>query len=133
MGTLVEDMVAPSAGTIAAALFEDDPVITTAQRVRRKHPVHKGWNFEIDLLVAGERNVLMVEAKRKVTPEKIAEFLERVREMKGFFPEYAQHRWIAAVASVSLDASVIGYLDHQKVYGIALGDETFQLVNRGHF
>jgi len=133
MGTLVEDMVAPSAGTIAAVLFGEDPVITTLQRVRRRHPVHGGWNLEIDLMVIGQSNVMVVEAKRKITPETIAGFLARIQELKGFFPEYATHRWIPVVASVSLEPSVIGFLNHQRVYGVAMGDDTFELVNAGQF
>jgi hypothetical protein len=37
------------------------------------------------------------------------------------------------VASVTIDPSVIVFLNRQKFYGVALGDETMELVNLGQF
>jgi hypothetical protein len=44
-------------------------------------------------------------------------------------PEYAGHRLVPVVASVTIDPSVITFLNRQKVYGVAMGDETMELVN----
>ena len=38
-----------------------------------------------------------------------------------------------AVASVTIEPSVITFLNRQKVYGIAMGDETMDLVNLSQF
>jgi hypothetical protein len=48
-------------------------------------------------------------------------------------PEYAGHRLVPVVASVTIDPSVITFLNRQKVYGVAMGDETMELVNLGQF
>lgn len=133
MGTLVEDMVRPNAANIAAKIFGGDSVITIAQRVRRRHPTEPGRNAEVDLLAAGREHVMVVEAKRKISSEKIAEFVGRVNELKEFFPEYAGCVWISVVASVSIDPSAVTYLNRQKVYGVALADDTMELVNYGQF
>jgi hypothetical protein len=37
------------------------------------------------------------------------------------------------VASVYWEASAIAFLNRQKVYGIALGDEVMEVVNLGQF
>lgn len=127
MGTLIEDMVAPNARRIASELFPDDPVVTLAQRIRRNHPTDPGRMIEIDLLAAGREHLMIVEAKRRLNAEKIREFVESLQAVPAFFPEYASHKIVPVIASV------ITFLNRQKVYGVAMGDETIELVNLGQF
>jgi DNA-binding protein H-NS/DNA-directed RNA polymerase subunit F len=133
MGTLVEDMVAPNARRIASEIFPDDPAVRLAQRVRQVHPSDRGRMLEIDLLVSGREHLMVVEAKRRLNPEKIREFVEKVGTIPEFMPEYARHKLVPVVASVTIDTSVIAFLNRQKVYGVAMGDETMVLVNLGQF
>jgi hypothetical protein len=133
MGTLVEDMVAPNARRIAGEIFPDDPVVRMAQRLRQVHPSDSGRMIEIDLLVAGRKHLMVVEAKWRLNPEKIREFLEWVTGIPEFLPEYAGYQLVPVVASVSIEPSVITFLNRQQVYGVAMGDETMELVNRGQF
>jgi DNA-directed RNA polymerase subunit F len=132
-GTLVEDMVAPNARRIASEIFPADPVIRLAQRVRQTHPADHGRMIEIDLLAAGRQHLMVVEAKRRLDPEKIREFVEKVSSIPEYMPEYSGHKLVPVVASVTIDPSVITFLDRQKVYGVAMSDETMQLVNLGQF
>ena len=133
MGTLIEDMVAPNARRIASEIFPADPVVRLAQRVRQVHPVDAGRMQEIDLLVAGKEHLMVVEAKRRLNAEKIREFVESVESIPEFFPEYARHTLVPVVASVTIESSVIAFLNRSRVYGVAMGDETMELVNRGQF
>jgi hypothetical protein len=131
MGTLVEDMVAPNARRIALEIFPSDPVIRLAQRVRQVHRTDPGRMLEIDLLAAGQSHLMVVE--RRLNPDKIREFVEKVNSIPEFMPEYAQHVLVPVVASVTIEPSVITFLNRQKVYGVAMGDETMELVNLGQF
>lgn len=133
MGTLVEDMVAPNARRIASEIFADDPIVRLAQRFRQVHPADAGRMMEIDLLAAGRDHLMIVEAKRRLNPDKIREFVEKVRSIPEFMPEYARHELVPVVASVTIEPSVIAFLNRQKVYGVAMGDETMELVNLGQF
>ncbi|MBE7503861.1 MAG: hypothetical protein HS113_26960 [Verrucomicrobiales bacterium] len=133
MGTLVEDMVAPNARRIAGQIFPADPVVRLMQRLRQVHPTDPGRMIEIDLLAAGRRHLMVVEAKRRLNPEKIREYVERVAEIPEFLPEYAGYQLFPVVASVTIDPSVIMFLNRQRVYGVAMGDETMELVNLGQF
>jgi DNA-directed RNA polymerase subunit F len=133
MGTLIEDMVAPNARRIASEIFPSDPVIRLAQRVRQTHPADRGRMIEIDLLAAGREHLIIVEAKRRLDTEKIREFVEKVSSIPEYMPEYAGHKLVPVVASVAIDQTVITFLNRQKVYGVAMGDETMQLVNLGQF
>jgi uncharacterized FlaG/YvyC family protein len=133
MGTLVEDMVVPNARRIAREIFPSDPVLRLAQRLRQVHPADPGRMIEIDLLAAGRQHLMVVEAKRRLNPEKIREFAESVATIPEFLVEYAGHKLIPVVASVTIEPSVITFLNRQKVYGVAMGDETMELVNLGQF
>jgi len=133
MGTLIEDMVAPNARRIAAEIFPEDPVVRLAQRVRQVHPADAGRMLEIDLLVAGKEHLMAVEAKRRLNAEKIREFVEQMGAIPEFFPEYARHTLVPVVASVTIESSVVRFLNRSRVYGVAMGDETMELVNRGQF
>ncbi len=133
MGTLVEDMVAPNARHIALQIFPSDPVVRLAQRVRQVHRTDPGRMIEIDLLAAGQRHLMVVEAKRRLNSDKIREFVEKVNSIPEFMPEYAGHVLVPVVASVTIEPSVITFLNRQKVYGVAMGDETMELVNLGQF
>jgi hypothetical protein len=66
-------------------------------------------------------------------PEKIREFVEKVGTISEFTSGYARHKLVPVVASVTIEPSVIAFLNRQKVYGVAMGDETMELVNRGQF
>ena len=133
MGRLVEDMVAPNARRIAAEVFPSDPVIRLAQRVRQAHPTDPARMIEIDLLAAGRSHLMVVEGKWRLNPEKIREFIEKVNSIPQFLPEYERHVLVPVVASISIEPSVITFLNRQKVYGVAMGDETMELVNLGQF
>ena len=133
VGRFVEDMVHPNASRIAGKLFVGDPIETLAIRVKRRHPQEPSRIIEVDLLVAGSHHLLIGEAKSTPTVEKTNAFLEKVSEVAEFFPEYARHRVLPLLASVSFDPSLVAYLSRQKVYALGFGDHTMELLNEGAF
>lgn len=130
MGTLVEDMVAPNGERIAGQIFPDDPVQFELQRLRRRKG---GESMELDLVVVGSRHAMVVEAKRTIRPEDPDAFLEKLKRFKEFFPEYSAHQIIPVMASINIEPSIISNLNTRKVYGLAFGDETFELINLHQF
>ena len=62
-----------------------------------------------------------------------AEYQQKLARLPEFFPELASHTLYAAVASVYLEPSVITFLNREKLYGIAMGDEVMEVVNLGAF
>jgi hypothetical protein len=130
MGTLVEDMVVPNAERIASEIFPDDPVLDISPLARRRRG---GESMELDLLAAGERNLMVVESKRRLRPEDPDTFLAKLKRIPEFFPEYARHRIIPVLASLRIEPSMVANLTSRKIYGLAFGDETMELVNLGQF
>ncbi|MGK0184537.1 MAG: hypothetical protein ACI9R3_000309 [Verrucomicrobiales bacterium] len=133
VGRFVEDMVHPNASRIAAKLFDGDPIRTLAIRVKRRHPSDSARVMELDLFVAGERHVLLGEAKSTPTVEKADAFLEKTAQFGEFFPEYANHTVLPMLASVGFDPSLVTYLNRRHIHALGFGDETMELLNEGAF
>ena len=133
MGTLIEDMVAPCGFRLAETIFQDEEAESCAIRIRRKHPAAPAEQMELDLLALGPTKVLVVEAKRRLDAAKVADYQEKVSRLVEFFPELRDKKILPAVASVYLEPSVVAYLNRQKIYGIAMGDEVMEVVNADQF
>jgi hypothetical protein len=89
--------------------------------------------MELDLLAIGPAKLLVVEVKRRIDPAKVAEYRDKLKRFPEFFPELADKALCAAVASVYIESSVITFLNREKVYGIAMGDEVMEVINLGQF
>jgi len=133
MGTLIEDMVAPCGIRLARSIFATEEPETCAIRVKRKHPVRRGEWVELDLVAVGPTKLLVVEVKRRLDADKVTECRGKLSQLREFFPEWGAKTICPAVASVHLDASVVGFLNREKIYGIAMGDEVMEVVNLGQF
>jgi Holliday junction resolvase len=133
MGTLIEDMVAPCGFQLARAIFQTEEAQTCGIRLRAKHPRNPGEMMELDLLAIGPTKVLVVEVKRRIDAAKITEYRQKLARLAEFFPELAGKTLLPAVASVYLEASVVTFLNREKVYGIAMGDEVMEVINLGKF
>ncbi|HEY5893598.1 MAG TPA: hypothetical protein VIT91_10245 [Chthoniobacterales bacterium] len=133
VGRFIEDMVYPNAERIALKLFAGDAVETLTIRVKRKHPADPSRRIELDLLVVGARHLLVGEAKSTPTVEKADAFLEKIRELPEFFPEYAGRKILPMLASVTIDPPLVKYLSRKHIYALGFGDETMELLNDGDF
>jgi hypothetical protein len=133
MGTLIEDLVAPCGFQLARAIFRTEEAETCAIRIKRKHPQRPGESIELDLLAIGPTQALVVEAKRRMNAEKAEQLRAKVSSLAGFFPDYANRRVHCAVASPYLDPSVVTFLTRERIYGIAMGEETMEVVNLDRF
>jgi hypothetical protein len=130
VGRLVEDLVIPNAERIAAQLFPDDPVSRILPRAKA---YLEAESMEIDLIAPGKRNVMLIEARHRLDASDVREILDKLPQFPKFFPEYANHRIVVVAASIAMEDSLRKFLTRQKIYGLAMGDETMELVNFGEF
>jgi len=133
MGTLIEDLVAPCGFQLARAIFRTEEAEACAIRIKRRHPLRPGELIELDLLAVGPTQALVVEAKRRVNAEKATQLRGKASSLAEFFPDYANRRVHCAVASPYLDPSVLTFLTRERIYGIAMGEETMEVVNLNQF
>ena len=130
VGTIIEDLVYPNAERIFGQIFPDDAAVSIFPRAKRRRAGH---SMEIDLVAAGERHIMLVEARHRLNTEDARELQAKLLPFPQFYPEYANHRVVLVLASIAIEESLRTFLSRQKIYGLALGDETMELVNHGQF
>lgn len=130
MGTVVEDIVAPSLRRIVLDDLGFGEVEFFAPRVEKRHPVTKQAR-EFDVVAAGAKAVLLNETKSTPTLDRVEAFVEFVKSGQFFeyFPEYRGRVLKPVFSSLSIPESLVAYLTRQGVYAVAMGDEVMQVLN----
>lgn len=129
-GTVLEDVAAPNVRRLAAEEFgisriEDFAV--RSQRVSRSAPARDG---EFDVVCAGPGKVIYAEMKSTSSSDSILRFRRRLDEFFDFFPEYRGRELIGIYASWSLEEKLRPALSATGLYGMAMGEETMEIVVR---
>ncbi|MFQ5613975.1 MAG: hypothetical protein ACE5H9_17780 [Anaerolineae bacterium] len=135
MGTLTEDLVAPSLPRILRAVIAcpEDEVVSIAVRVRRAHPVERGLGQEFDVVVSCGEYALFNETKSNLTPADVDILLVKLASARDYFPEYRDYKLLGSVASLYVDASLVRYASRQGVLVLAVGDELMDVQNETGF
>jgi hypothetical protein len=125
MGTLVEDMVAPSIPRVVATVFgvPDEEIEHLGPRVRRrKH----GETCELDVVTAWKGYWMVTSVKTRCRPEDIPALVRALSNVRRFFPEYDDRKLVGAVASLYLDDSVVEHGQRHGLIVIGLGDHLME-------
>ncbi len=126
---MIENMVWPNLRRIARQVFRGGEVVFSGIRLKRRLPSDRGRVMELDLLAVGENEVLVCEAKSKVDPSKVREFLDKLRDFPVFFPDYAGLVLRPMIASIYFEESVINHMTNLNVIALGFGDETMEVLN----
>ena len=131
MGTVVEDIVAPSIRRLAREVFDCGDLVrfTTRQTVTRSGD--RSRRREFDALYVGTRAVLLNETKSSPRSEDVRAFVEFLRngEFALYFPEYGKLPIVPAFSSLSIPEDMVTYLTRHGIYAVAMGDEAMQVLN----
>ena len=132
MGTVVQDIVAPSLRRIARdelGCGDERTFSVTMSRVRSDDP---HCRREFDALYVGTQAVLLNETKSTALSEYAKKFVEFLKsgEFGLYFPEYRELPLVAVFSSLRLPDDVITYLTRNGIYAVSMGEETMQVCNR---
>ena len=132
MGTVVQDIVAPSLRRIARdelGCGDERSFSVTMSRVRGDD---RHSRREFDALYVGTRAVLLNETKSTALSEYAKKFVEFLKsgEFGLYFPEYRELPLVAVFSSLRLPDDVITYLTRNGIYAVSMGEETMQVRNR---
>jgi len=130
LGTTVEDIVAPNIPRLARDELGMGAPVDLLVRGRRVNRAGKKREKEYDVVCAGSGKVIVVEVKSTPDKGQIPEFLASLDEIGDFYPEYDEFERIGLFASWSLPAPVCKALRDAGLYGLAMGDETMEIVVR---
>jgi regulator of replication initiation timing len=128
-GRFAEDIVAPNIPRLAREVFGITTPEFTGQRIEKQHTKDPSRFREFDLIYAGQGKVIVVETKATARVKYIDEFAEGLRELDAYFPEFKRHTVIPIFASLALNPDMVRRLSRLKIYGLALGERTMELVN----
>ena len=131
MGTIVEDIIAPSLRRMAATELDCGEERFFAERITRTRSDDSSRRREFDALYVGERAVLLNETKSTARADDAREFVEFLRsgEFALYFPEYRALPVTPVFSSLQLPADLVTYLTRNGIYAVAMGDEAMQVLN----
>lgn len=135
LGTLAEDIVAPSIPRVLREVVGCDDIEFFGVRVQRKHPTKTGVNREFDTVAMGCGYFLVVETKIKPTSDAVAIFADSLPEVKEYFPEFAPRnlRFIGALAGLYVDPRVVAFAERRGLIVLGTGEELMSVLNSEGF
>lgn len=135
MGTMAEDLVAPSVPRILrqAIGHPNGRIESTAVRVKRLHPADPARSQEFDVVAVCGEYVLINETKSSLDSQAVRDFARLMPQAREFFPEYADKKFIGAIASLYVDESVVKYGEKLGLIVLGFGEDVMEVLNSPGF
>jgi len=128
MGTLVEDIFAPSIDIALERYFQATPnVIDTRKKVRRD-----GGSLEIDILAIEHKTKRAFIVEVKGSPDRgeyVEMFLEKLARVPRFLPELEAYQRIGIYAALSMKEETVALLTRKGLYAMVLRGNVLEIVN----
>ncbi len=130
MGTLVEDIVAPNIPRVAREYFGCEDIDFFAVRVEKRDK-KRNLTREFDTIAVCGNKVILNETKSTPRQNYLKEFAEFVKkgEFFKYFPEYKGMELIPIFSSLYLTETVVKYLTKNKIYAMAMKNDTMDILN----
>ncbi|MBP8001505.1 MAG: hypothetical protein KA314_07940 [Chloroflexi bacterium] len=133
MGTLAEDMVAPSIPRILAEVVSCTETPRMAGVWMRKKTAD-GRSKEYDVVAVCADFILVNETKSRLRPADISEFADHLtQEAHDFWPEYAGKTIIGSLAALYVDPSLITFGEKHGLIVLGVQDGLMTILNQSGF
>jgi hypothetical protein len=133
IGRMAEDLVAPSVPRILRTFIDCPENQVDFRAVQVKKHI-KGRDAEFDVVAVCGDYVLINETKNKLRSEDIKTFAEEVLpSARDFFPEYAQKKFIGAIASLYVDERQVRDGEKRGLIVLGFGEDVMEVLNSPHF
>jgi len=129
MGTVVEDIVAPNIPRIAKEYFNCTDLDDFMIRRRIKNKKDKTKIKEFDIIAIYSNKVIINETKSTPRLDYIKDFIEDLKILFDYLPEYKGMEIIPIFSSLYLPDNIINYLTKNKIYAMAMKDDTMDILN----
>ena len=131
MGTLVEDLVAPSIPRVLREVVNcEEDVSTFAVRLVKQID---GRTQEYDVVAVCGEYMLINETKGRLRPEDIPKFQEVLYEARTFLPEYADKKIVGTMASLYLNPNLVVQGERAGLIMLGATDGIMELHNTDYF
>ena len=128
MGTIVEDIVAPSLRGVAREYFKVEGFDNFYVRNRRKNPSGDGRR-EFDVVAYTQNYLFIVETKSTPRTAYIHDFIKFIPQISQWFPESAGKAIIPIFASLYLEPDTISFLSKNNILALGMKDENMDILN----
>ncbi|MDM8517910.1 hypothetical protein QUF76_17070 [Desulfobacterales bacterium HSG16] len=128
MGTLVEDIVAPNIPGVLKEYFNVQKLQFFALRSIKEG---KGGAVtrEFDIIAVSEEYFVVNETKSTPRPEYARDFMEVLKQIYDYFPEYESKKLIPIFSSLSIPPNIETYLSKHGIYAMGMKGDTMAIVN----
>ena len=129
MGTLVEDIVAPSLPRIVREDFGCGEIDDIMLRRRVRNKTDPAQVREFDALVVAGDLVFINETKSRPDAEKVYDFIQVLKIVHEFLPEYGDKRIVPLFSSLYIPEDILNLLTKNNIFALAMGEDTMQVLN----
>ena len=131
MGTLVEDIVAPSIKGAAIELFGFKRIDFFGVRVEKTKVNDRGAQREFDVIAVGEDKVILNETKTKPSSGEVKEFIDFLKtgEFYDYFPEYKEKKLIPIFSTLYMPGDVVKRLTKKRIFAMAMSETVMTILN----
>ena len=130
LGTMVEDLVAPSLPRIICETLHRDVLDLS---VRRKRKLPDGRVREFDAIAVTKDLVCLNSTKSSLRSADVDRFIEDIGVFRTFFPEHRPMPVVGVLASLAVEQSVLNYAEKIGFVVLAVGDQIMEVKNRPGF
>ena len=130
LGSMVEDLVAPSLPRIVEEKLRETVLDLMPRRKRR---LTDGRVREFDAVAVTSSLICLNSTKATLRSADVDRFVEDIAAFREFFPEYGHLPLVGILASLAVDDSVLAYAEKQGFLVLAIGDELMEIKNRPDF
>ena len=130
MGTMVEDLVAPSLPRIVR---EEYDIEITDLIVRRTIKLPDGKRNEYDAIAVAGSYLFLNSTKSTLRHKDIEAFKDEIKGFREIFPEYGDKKIIGLLASLYVDEGFIGQAEKQGFFVLGVGEHLMDIKNSEGF
>jgi hypothetical protein len=130
MGTMTEDLVAPS---IPRIVREEFGLELESFGIRQRRRLPDGRTKEYDAVGTAGDFVLVDSTKGSLDASDVKDFVNDLEVFREFFPEYLEKKVIGMLATLKVEESVLRYAEKQGFLVIAVGDQLMEVKNTPGF
>lgn len=130
LGTLVEDLVAPSLSQIIKDVLGQDIIDLS---IRRKRRLADGQVREFDAIAITANTICLNSTKSTLRSIDVEHFGEEIEAFRAFFPEYAAYPIVGILASLTIEPSVLNYAERQGLLVLGVGGHLMEVKNAPEF
>ncbi len=131
-GTIVEDLVYPNIKNIAEKYFGCKKEECEDFILRRMKKGKGRKQKEFDIIAVYPDKVIVNETKASAKQDYAEQFVNLIKDkalIYDYFPEFKGKEIIPVFASLEIPENILKYLTKHKIYGMAMKDDTMDILN----